>query len=253
MNKVMNKIEIYTDGSSRGNPGNGGWAFVAVYPNATGEIRIDEMGGCESNTTNNRMELMAVIEGIKFFENYYSDPLSVEYLIRLDSAYVLNGATKWIHGWRAKNWKTADRSDVKNVDLWQRLAAVMIGKKIIWKLLPGHSGIYGNERCDVIATSFADGKKPNLYSGNVAEYDGAEEIMNFDLKSSEDGVKKAKTKSKKNTAIAYSYVSKVDGVIKIDKTWVECKKRVHGAKGALYKKAVSAEDEREIIKELNSK
>ncbi len=252
----MNKIEIYTDGSSKGNPGPGGWAFVAVYPNATGEIRVDEMGGRESNTTNNRMELMAVIEGIKFFESYYSDPETVEYLIRLDSAYVLNGATKWIHGWQAKGWKTADKSDVKNVDLWQKMSDVMVGKKIVWKLLPGHSGIYGNERCDVIATSFADSKKPNLYSGPVAEYDGAEEIMNFDLKSAENlaknGGKIVKKKKSKNTAVAYSYVSKVDGVIKTDKTWDECKRRVHGAKGARFKKAVSEDDEEKIVGEFKS-
>lgn len=256
----MNKVEIYTDGSSRGNPGPGGWAFVAIYPNSTGEIRIDEVGGREIETTNNRMELQAVIEGIRFFDNYYPEHSIVEYMIHLDSAYVLNGATKWLSGWQAKNWKTADRGEVKNVDLWQKMAVIINGKKITWDLLPGHQGIYGNERCDVIATNFADSNKIDLYSGPIAGYDGAEEIINFNSNDPEAGHKsktksrrKVKSKTKKNNAIAYSYVSKVDGVIKIHETWEECKERVHRVKKAIYKKSISKDDEDSIIADFQSR
>lgn len=256
----MNKIEIYTDGSSKGNPGPGGWAFIAIYPNSTGEIRVDEKGGHENDTTNNRMEMMAVMESLKFFESYYDKHVQVEYLIRLDSAYVLNGATKWVYGWMAKNWKTADGGDVKNIDLWKKMHEIIQGKKIVWKLLPGHSNIYGNERCDEIATGFADNNPPVLYSGFLAEYPGSEEIMNFgskielEVRTGPDGKqKKQSDKNSKSAKSAYSYVSQVDGKIMTHKTWDECKNRVHGTKGALYKKSTSKIDEEKIISEFKKK
>ena len=240
----MKEIIIYTDGSSRGNPGPGGYGFVAIYPNDADEMRIDERGGREDLTTNNRMELKAVIEGLKFFDDYYSKNVAPKYEIRLDSAYVLNGSTKWIHGWKSKNWISSTKEEVKNIDLWQEMDAVINGKEIKWTLLKGHSEIFGNERCDEIATSYADGKKPNLYSGFLAEYNGAEEILNIKVTT----LKKSSNKNKK--AVAYSYVSKVDGNIHIDQTWDECKNRVHKTKGALYKKSISKTDEVNIVSEF---
>lgn len=236
-------ITIYTDGSSRGNPGPGGYGFIAIYPNDKDEMRIDEVGGRESMTTNNRMELKAVIEALKFFDDYYAKNVSVEYEIRLDSSYVLNGATKWLQGWKAKNWISSTKEEVKNIDLWQEMDAVLKGKEIKWTLLKGHSNIFGNERCDEIATSYADNKKPYLFKGFMSEYPNGAETLTIDL----SGPKK-KSKSK-NKGVAYSYVSKVDGKIHIDKTWDECKKRVHGVK-ALYKKALSKVDEQNIIKKF---
>lgn len=239
----MKEVIIYTDGSSRGNPGPGGYGFIAIYPNDADEMRIDEVGGREDVTTNNRMELKAVIEALKFFDDYYAKDVKVSYEVRLDSAYVLNGSTKWLHGWKAKNWISSTKEEVKNIDLWQEMDAVLKGKKIKWTLLKGHSEIFGNERCDEIATAYADGKKPNLYKGFLAEYPNAERVLNIKVSSY------TKKKSPKNKGVAFSYVSKVDGKIHIDQTWDECKKRVHGKK-ALFKKSISKVDEGHIVSEF---
>ncbi len=242
-NVEMKQITIYTDGSSRGNPGPGGYGFIAIYPNDADEMRIDEAGGREELTTNNRMELKAVIEGLKFFDDYYAKNTPTSYEIRTDSSYVLNGATKWLHNWKAKNWISSTKEEVKNIDLWQEMDAVIKSKEIKWTLLKGHSEIFGNERCDEIATAYADGKKPDLYKGFLAEYNGAEEILNIKTTSTK------KSSSKKNKGVAFSYVSKVDGKIHIDQTWDECKKRVHGKK-ALFKKSLSKVDESHIVSEF---
>jgi ribonuclease HI len=236
----MKQITIYTDGSSRGNPGPGGYGFICIYPNDADEMRIDERGGREDLTTNNRMELKAVIEALKFFDDYYAKNTPTTYEVRLDSAYVLNGSTKWLHGWKAKNWISSTKEEVKNIDLWQEIDSVLKGKEIKWTLLKGHSEIFGNERCDEIATAYADNKKIDLYSGFLAEYKGAEEVLNIKVGA-------PTKKSSKNKSPAYSYVSMVDGKISIDQTWDECKKRVHGKK-ALFKKSISKEDEGNIVK-----
>lgn len=248
----MNKeVIIYTDGSSRGNPGPGGYGFICIYPNDADEMRIDEEGGREELTTNNRMELKAVIEALKFFDGYYAKNTEISYEIRLDSSYVLNGATKWLHGWKAKNWISSTKEEVKNIDLWQEMDSVLKGKEIKWTLLKGHSEIYGNERCDEIATSFADGKTPELYSGFLAEYKDAEELLMINVRSQQhEG--KVKNKSNKSSP-TYSYVSKVNGKIHLDKTWEECKNRVHKTKGALYKKSVSKINEAEIVADFKKK
>ncbi len=239
----MKPITIYTDGSSRGNPGPGGYGFICIYPNDADEMRIDERGGREDLTTNNRMELKAVIEGLKFFDDYYAKGTVTKYEVRLDSAYVLNGATKWLHGWKAKNWISSTKEEVKNIDLWQEMDSVLKGKEIKWTLLKGHSEIFGNERCDEIATAYADGKKPDLYSGFLAEYPNKDVVLNIKV-----GV--PTKKSSKNKSPAFSYVSMVQGKINIDQTWDECKKRVHGKK-ALFKKSISKVDEEEIVREFS--
>ncbi len=126
-----------------------------------------------------------------------------------------------------------------NKDLWEKLVSATVHKVIDWKLLKGHSGNHGNERCDVIATSFADGNPVTLYNGSRSRY--GVDLSVTDLRSD----KKSKSKSK-----AYSYVSMVDGEIKVHKTWEECKARVHGVSNAKYKKSTSPEDEEEIIREF---
>jgi ribonuclease HI len=157
----MNKYTIYTDGSSRGNPGPGGWAAIIVEsPESKVESQnkgtknrsaiIREIGGREEYTTNNRMELKAAIEGLK------AVPVGSKIDLVADSEYVVKGMTLWIKGWLAKNWRTAARKPVLNQDLWQELLRAAEGKEIQWKVVLGHSGIEHNERADVIATSFAD-------------------------------------------------------------------------------------------------
>jgi len=151
-------ITIYTDGSSRGNPGPGGWGAIIVYDN-----KIVELGGGETHTTNNRMELTAVIEALKAVSDK-------QITIYTDSEYVMKGITEWIHKWQKKGWKTANKKQVLNQDLWQKLLEVAGDRKIEWKYVAGHAGIHLNERADEIATGFADGLKSFLYNGPKDKY-----------------------------------------------------------------------------------
>ena len=237
---LPNSITIFTDGSSRGNPGPGGWGAVFVHKD--GELKVQELGGREENTTNNRMELTATIEALSFLLNVTGQRSIV---IHSDSRYVINGITKWIFGWQKNSWKTTQKKEVENRDLWEKLFELTKGKSIEWRYVGGHAGVLGNERCDEIATTFADGGKVELYSGNLQNY-GIENILNVSMDSFAAGEKEsARARSR---ARAYSYVSLVDGIIQTHKTWAECEARVKG-KRAKYKKALSAEEEKEIINE----
>ncbi|RZL66467.1 MAG: ribonuclease HI [Variovorax sp.] len=138
----MNEVTIYTDGACKGNPGPGGWG--AWLKSGTTE---KELFGGELGTTNNRMELQAVIEGLAALKR----PCKV--VLYLDSQYVRQGITEWIKGWKAKGWMTAARQPVKNVELWKQLdKLVQEGGHIIeWRWVRGHSGDPGNERADMLA------------------------------------------------------------------------------------------------------
>ncbi len=138
----MNQVTIYTDGACKGNPGPGGWG---VWLKSGTHER--ELCGGEAQTTNNRMELMAVIEALSALKR----PCHV--ILHLDSEYVRKGITEWIHGWKAKGWKTAAKQPVKNADLWQRLDTLVAngGHSIEWKWVKGHAGDPGNERADALA------------------------------------------------------------------------------------------------------
>ncbi|HCE08246.1 MAG TPA: ribonuclease HI [Oxalobacteraceae bacterium] len=136
----MDKIDIFTDGACKGNPGPGGWGALMV----TGE-HVKELFGGELNTTNNRMELKAVIEALTSLTR------PCEVIVHTDSQYVQKGISEWIHGWKARGWKTAAKAPVKNVDLWQALDAAQARHQIQWRWVRGHSGHVGNERADVLA------------------------------------------------------------------------------------------------------
>ncbi len=138
----MNRVEIYTDGACKGNPGPGGWGVLLK----SGSTEKELFGG-ERETTNNRMELMAVIMALEALKR----PCHV--FLHADSQYVLKGMTEWLAGWKAKGWKTASKQPVKNVDLWQRLDALVAGAghKIEWRWVKGHNGDPGNERADDLA------------------------------------------------------------------------------------------------------
>lgn len=143
----MNQVEIYTDGACKGNPGPGGWGVLL----RSGVVEKELFGG-ELGTTNNRMELQAVIEGLLALKR----PCTVA--LYLDSQYVRKGITEWIHGWKAKGWMTASREPVKNVELWKRLDALVHqgGHRIEWHWVRGHSGHPGNERADALANRGVD-------------------------------------------------------------------------------------------------
>ena len=136
----MDKVEIFTDGACKGNPGPGGWGAWLV----AGATEKELFGG-ELNTTNNRMELMAVIEAL----NALKRPCEV--VVHTDSQYVQKGISEWIHGWKARGWKTASRAPVKNVDLWQALDTAQARHAISWRWVKGHNGPEGNERADALA------------------------------------------------------------------------------------------------------
>jgi len=138
----VNQVEIYTDGACKGNPGAGGWGALLLSDGAE-----KELCGGEAVTTNNRMELLAVIEALTALKR------PCEVVLHLDSEYVRKGITEWISGWKARGWKTATKQPVKNVDLWQRLDTLVqgAGHRIEWRWVKGHSGDPGNERADALA------------------------------------------------------------------------------------------------------
>ncbi|HJS02620.1 MAG TPA: ribonuclease HI [Variovorax sp.] len=138
----MNEVQIYTDGACKGNPGPGGWG-AWLKSGATEK----EIFGGELNTTNNRMELKAVIEGLAALKR----PCKV--ILYLDSQYVRMGITEWIRGWKAKGWLTSTKQPVKNVELWKELDKLVSegGHQIEWRWVRGHSGDVGNERADMLA------------------------------------------------------------------------------------------------------
>ncbi|WP_025770396.1 ribonuclease HI [Thioalkalivibrio sp. HK1] len=140
MCQASDRVEIFTDGACRGNPGPGGWGAVLRY-----KAHEKEISGAESATTNNRMEMMAAIKALEALRR----PSRVR--ISTDSSYLKNGITQWIADWKRRNWKTSDRKEVKNVDLWQWLERVASGHEIEWVWVKGHAGHEGNERADALA------------------------------------------------------------------------------------------------------
>ena len=133
-------VEIWTDGACKGNPGIGGWGAYLIYGK-----HVKELFGGEKETTNNRMELTAVIEALRLLNR----PCKI--VLHVDSSYVKDGITKWIDGWKAKNWRTANKQPVKNVDLWQALEEQIARHEIEWRWVKGHAGIEGHEKADQLA------------------------------------------------------------------------------------------------------
>ena len=167
-----------------------------------------------------------------------------------DSSYLINGVTKWLNGWKRNGWKTKTKQDVLNRDLWMKLDDLISFKEVVWKYIGGHIGVSGNERCDVIATTFADVGKPNLFDGDISDY----KIKNIlDITHDAELLKDKKSSSARSRASAYSYVSLVKGKVMVHQTWPECEKRVKGVKGAKYKKALNQAEEKELIREYTNK
>lgn len=231
----MKIATIFSDGASRGNPGRGGWGSIISL---NGEII--EIGGRESKTTNNRMELTAVVKALGGVKDAKPDGV----IVFTDSSYVLNGATKWIHGWKKNGWKKADKTDVLNKDLWEELDFFLDKLNVEWNLVAGHAGVAGNERCDVIATSFADEVEIDLYVGSVSKYP-------IDIKNIAPLAVNNKSDNGRAKMKAYSYLSLVGGELQKHTSWTECEERVRGVKGAKFRKTISPQDEADIIKEWN--
>lgn len=142
----MKEVEVYTDGACRGNPGRGGWGAILVYNGVE-----KELSGGEPHTTNNRMELSAVIAALSALK----EPCRVR--VTSDSRYVVEAVSNgWVEGWRARGWKKADKSPAQNVDLWEQLLGLLKKHEVTFVWVRGHAGHPYNERCDALATSFAD-------------------------------------------------------------------------------------------------
>ncbi len=139
---MTDRVEIYTDGACSGNPGIGGWGAYLKYKD-----NVKELSGFAENTTNNRMELIAAIEGLKILKK------SSKVNLYTDSVYLKDGITKWVFNWQKNNWKNANKKDVKNKDLWMQLLEVVNKHDINWIWVKGHEGNIGNEIADNLATS----------------------------------------------------------------------------------------------------
>ena len=142
---MSDTVELFTDGACKGNPGPGGWGAVIRFG-----AHEKELSGGEKLTTNNRMEMMAAIEGL----NALTRPCHV--VLSTDSKYVMDGITKWVHGWKRKNWRTADNKPVKNVELWQALVEATARHQVEWRWVKGHAGHVENERADKLACAAAE-------------------------------------------------------------------------------------------------
>ena len=239
-------IIIFTDGSSRGNPGPGGFGALCIDVEHN---YIVELGGSKNQTTNNEMELMAVIialEKLTTFSNFGHSVI----MLYIDSKYVIQGITDWIFGWQKNGWKTKANVSVKNMKLWKRLLVVTqkiekTGATLVWKHVFGHVGVAGNERVDNIAFSFADGKKLKLFDGRLSEYQ-KKNIINVEPITTES--KKRNNRFSSKGEKAYSYVSLLDGVVQRHTSWSDCELRVKG-RNAKFKKTLSHEHEKEILDE----
>lgn len=233
-------IAIFTDGACSGNPGPGGWGCAV----ATAEGRAFERGGGAPATTNNRMEMSAVLEALRAVAGQPGVAV-----VHTDSTYVLGGITSWISGWKRRGWTTAAGEPVKNEDLWRALDAAVAARGkggVEWRWVRGHDGHDANERCDEIAVSFSKRWPIELYDGPLLEYPHgslapSEAKPLPEKKKSSGGGKKAAPSG------PAAYLSLLDGKLERHSTWKDCEARVKG-RPAKFKKVRSADEERATLK-----
>ena len=236
---MQKNITIFTDGASKGNPGKGGFGAVIVHDDT-----VTELGAHKARTTNNEMELQAVVEALKVVAH-----TGESVALYTDSKYVVEGAKGWIFGWMKNDWKTKAKTDVLNKELWQELASLLRKVTVEWHKVPGHVGIKGNERADAIASGFAEKGTFPLYTGPQSGYGYDVSDTTFDATKAQDRSDARKRQGQK----AFSYISMVGDVIETHTTWAACEKRVKGIKAARFKKSLSAANEKEIIKEFGGR
>lgn len=236
-NNSQDRIIVFSDGACSGNPGRGGWGTIVVLPNN----QVQELGGGELSTTNNRMEMTAALEGLRFLKDH---PGHIDFYT--DSTYLIRGITQWIWGWRKRGWKTAEGGEVSNKDIWEELSQVIQARgpsgKIDWKYSRGHIGIPGNERCDEIAVAFSKGAAISLYRGVLDTY--PIDVMTFPENTDLPEMKQPGEKK----AAPFSYLSNIGGIVYRHKDWPSCQRRVSGKSGAKFKKTTSAADELAVLK-----
>jgi ribonuclease HI len=246
LTETTSSVVIFTDGACSGNPGPGGWGSIVALPDQT----IHELGGGNKDTTNNRMEMVAAIRALAILE---PTPKSSTILLYTDSTYMISGITKSVWKWRNNGWKTTTGTDVANRDLWEELvrhAARLKPATIDWRYVRGHSGYPGNERCDVIAVSFAKGKHEPLYvgprDGYFVDLENLPEAQDLPERSSSGGGGKGSSSSGGKPSGPVTYLSYYNGVLLRHSTWGACERVVKGH-NAKFKKAKSPQEEREIL------
>ena len=230
----QDKIVIHTDGACSGNPGPGGWGTIVAMPD--GNVR--ELGGAEPQTTNNKMELEAVISGLHFVRSHKN-----HVMVFTDSTYVIRGITQWIWGWLRKGWRNSQDEPVANTDQWKTLLQIVEARgrtTLSWHYVRGHQGTPGNERCDQIAVAFSKKQWVELFDGNLLQYEWNPHDVPEDTSLPEMKPQVAK-------AAAHSYLSVVHGQPQRHSSWADCERRVKGVSGAKFKKTSSAENEAEIL------
>lgn len=228
MDDVARGAVAYTDGSCLGNPGPGGWGIRLLHPDGT----VKEFGAAVAQTTNNQMELQAVIAALEHLGDLPN------LTVYTDSRYVIDGLTKWLPNWRRRGWMTATGTAVKNRDLWQRLAQ-LAPPRVNWQHVRGHSGNPNNERVDDIARAFASGQVPQLFCGQVgAPGDPVQE----GVASHAVSARRVLSRPQAPTFSKPRYVSIIRGHVAIDDDWPSCEARVRGISGAKYKKVRTSEE-----------
>ena len=240
MSLDQSEIIIYCDGACSGNPGPGGWGAII----GVSQKYITELGGHLGQTTNNQMELRGSIESLRLIENAPGDVLMLT-----DSVYVIKGITQWAYGWAKRGWTTAEGKPVSNREYWEELVSVVAKRKkkfadkgkISWNFVRGHIGIKGNERCDEIAVAFSHREEPELYVGSSEHY-----FFDF-FKIPTLEILPDRTGKKTEKKMALSYLSLVGTIPMKHATWSDCERRVKGQSGAKFKKAMSADDESQIL------
>ena len=218
MSRIPTEAAVaYTDGACIGNPGPGGWGVHVEF----GDGRVLEAGGGELQTTNNRMELRAAIEPVRLTAACRS------VTVITDSVYVKSGVTKWLARWKQSGWRTVAGRPVENQGLWSELDA-LADQRLTWEWTRGHAGTAGNERCDQIAGWFASSVRQLRENGQ------AQRLPSQEVKA-------------KRPPSGGGYLSLVDGVVARHATWADCERRVHGVRGARFRKTRSAEEERAAV------
>ncbi|MCB9229751.1 MAG: ribonuclease HI [Deltaproteobacteria bacterium] len=229
---LKKSIVIYTDGACKGNPGPGGWGLILVSPD--GQIR--ERGQHVPDTTNNRMEMQAVLEGLRLAKGQ-----SAPVVILTDSSYLINGMTRWVHGWVRNNWITSAGQPVLNQDLWKQLTETAQKMDLRYIHVRGHAGIAGNERADTIASSFAEGVAPTpLFEGLLSDYP----FNPYEYKPA-GGHKTPQSSSTRERNQVY-YISLVNGTFRRHDSWPACQKATSGFSGARFRKVKNAGEEHQI-------
>lgn len=231
-------IVIFTDGACSGNPGPGGWACVIALP----EGRVFELAGRADATTNNRMEMTAVISGLRAVREN-AGPV----LVNTDSAYIVDGITKWIVGWKRRGWTTAANEPVKNEDLWRELDALTSARGkggVEWRWVRGHDGHDANERCDELAVALTHRKHISLYAGPLLGYPHGSLLPSAPQARPE----RPRGPKPRTQGGPVSYLSLLEGRLERHDTWKECEARVKGRSGVKFKKVRSQDEARSVLK-----